>query len=208
MVQHPPSTHLQIHDLLLKLPGYDKRFIAMAIKHFRVVDIKVIRQQMEKYLTLSIGKHLVFRHSLQFQGSSLATLARHQDKTGLESFLQLSKTFHGFYAHDMRLLLRKKGYPYPEMDSWEKMDEKLQLPHNEAFYSKRSDSHFSAEDNQHALTVFESYKCDTMRTYHNLYVICMFSLLSFHFNLNHCIFCINFSCFDLVIFFIVDFMSR
>ena len=87
--------------------GYDSHFIAMATKEIPEVDIKVIGQGMEKYLTLSLGKYLVFEDSLQFLGSSLATLAKNLEKTGLESFVQLRKKFHGFEAKNMRLLVRK-----------------------------------------------------------------------------------------------------
>ena len=150
----------------------------MAMKDYPGVDIKVIGQGMEKYLTISLGNYLVFKDSLQFLGSSLATLAKNLEKTGLESFVQLRKKFHGFEAQDMRLLVRKGVYPYEYMDSWEKMDE-TQLPPKEAFYSKLTDTDISDDDYQHALKVFESFKCGTMRIYHNLYMICMFSHVLF-----------------------------
>ena len=92
----------------------------MAMKDFAGVDIKVIGQEMEKYLTLSLGKYLVFKDSLQFLGSSLATLAKNLEKTGFESFIRLRKKFHGFQASDMRLLVRKGEYPYEYMDSLRK----------------------------------------------------------------------------------------
>ena len=159
--------------------GYDSHFIVMAMKDYPRVDIKVIGQGMEKYLTISLGKYLVFKDSLQFLGSSLATLDKNQKKTGLESFVQLRKKFHGFEAQDMRLLVRKGVDPYEYMDSWEKMDER-QLPPNEAVYSKLTDTDISDEDYQHALKLFESFKCGTMRIYRNLYMMSMCrSFLSF-----------------------------
>ena len=127
----------------------------------------------------------MFKDSLQFLGSSLATLAKNLEKTGLESFVQLRKKFHGFEAEDMRLLVRKGVYPYEYMDSWEKMDER-QLPPKEAFYSKLTDTDISDEDYQHALKVFESFKCGTMRIYHNLYMMSVLTLLFFHFLLTTC----------------------
>ena len=68
----------------------------MDMKDFPVVIIKGIGQDMEKFLTLSLGKYLVFIDSLNFLGSSLATLAKNIEKTGLESFFRLRKKFHGF----------------------------------------------------------------------------------------------------------------
>ena len=95
----------------------------MALKDFEGVEIRVIGQGMEKYLTLSLGKYLVFKDSLQFLGSSLATLAKNLLKTGLESFKHLSMKFLGTEAQEFRLLERKGVYPYEYMDSWEKLDE-------------------------------------------------------------------------------------
>ena len=94
---------------------------------------------MEKYLTLSLGKYLVFKDSLQFLGSSLATLSKNREMTGLESVGLLRKRFHGFEAEDMMWFVRKVVYPYEDMDSWKKMDEQ-QIPPKEAFYSKLTDT--------------------------------------------------------------------
>ena len=117
------------------------------------MEIRVIGQGMEKYLTLSLGKYLVFKDSLQFLGSSLATLAKNLLKTGLESFKHLTRQFLGTEAQEFRLLVRKGVYPYEYMDSWEKMDEQ-QLPPKEAFFSKLTDSGISDEDYEHAQKVW------------------------------------------------------
>ena len=53
---------------------------------------------MEKYLTPSLGKYLVVKDSLQFLGSSRATLVKNLLKTGLESFKHLSRQFLGTEA--------------------------------------------------------------------------------------------------------------
>ena len=81
------------------------------------------------------------------------------------------------------------------------MDE-TQLPPKEAFYSKLSDTDISDEENQHALNVFESFKCGIMRIYHNLYMMSMMTLLFLLFfsvynfvmyfaifRISHCYFC-------------------
>ena len=66
---------------------------------------------------------MVFKDSLQFLGSILATVSKNLLKTGMESFKQLSKKFLGLEAREFRLLVRKGVYPYEYMDCWEKMDE-------------------------------------------------------------------------------------
>ena len=64
--------------------------------------------------------------------------------------------------------------PYEYFDSCAKMDEK-KIPPKEAFYSKDTDTYISEEDSQHALNVIESFKCGTMRRYHKLYLLTMYS---------------------------------
>ena len=87
--------------------GYDSHF--MALKDFEVVDIRVIGQGMEKYISLSLGKYLVFKGSLQFLGSSLATLSKNLLKTDLERFMHVPKRFRMLAAHEFRLIVRKGG---------------------------------------------------------------------------------------------------
>ena len=72
----------------------------MALKDFEGVEIRIIGQGMEKYLTISLGKYLFFKDSLQFLGSSLATLAKNLLKTGLDSFKHLSRKFPGTEAQE------------------------------------------------------------------------------------------------------------
>ena len=88
----------------------------MALKDFEGVEIMGIGHGMEKYLTLSLGKYLVFKVSLEVVGSSLASLAKNLLKTGLESFNHLSKKYLGLEAREFRLLVRKWVYPYEYMD--------------------------------------------------------------------------------------------
>ena len=130
MVQHPTSTHLQNPNLLPQLPGIRFELHHNGYEGLPRGGHQGHRQGMEKYLTISLGKYLVFKDSLQFLGSSLGTLAKNIAKTGLESFVQLRKKFHGFEAQDMRLLVRKGVYPYEYMDSWEKKEQ--HVPFEEA----------------------------------------------------------------------------
>ena len=60
--------------IFLNLSGYDSHVMAIAMKDFPGVDIKVIGQGMERYLTLSLAKYLVFKDSLQFIVSILGEI--------------------------------------------------------------------------------------------------------------------------------------
>ena len=63
---------------------------------------------MEKYLTISLGKDLLFNDSLQFLGSSLQTLATTLAKACVDHFLNLKRRVNDEYDDGLRLLVRKQ----------------------------------------------------------------------------------------------------
>jgi len=68
-----------------------------------------------------------------------------------------------------KLLLRKGVYPYEYMDEPERMDES-NLPPQDKFFSRLTDSDISDEDYKHAQTVWTKFAMSTMRDYHDLYL--------------------------------------
>ncbi|CAH3171729.1 unnamed protein product [Porites lobata] len=60
-------------------------------------------------------------------------------------------------------------YPYDYVSSFEKLSE-TQLPPKEEFFSKLNDEDISDDDYQHAINVWNTFKCKTIRDYHNLYL--------------------------------------
>ena len=67
-------------------------------------------------------------------------------------------------------LLKAKGvYPYDYVNSIKRLKE-TKLPPKEAFYSKLYDEEISDEDYQHALNVWNTFSCQTLQDYHNLYL--------------------------------------
>merc|ERR1711911_488777 len=135
------------------LRGYDSHFIMQQIgkiakKHsyknkkgeVKEMNINVIPNNMEKYMSFMLGNHLVFLDSFQFMSSSLDNL------------------------------MSKKGvYPYDYMDSFDKFDE-TQLPHKENFYSLLNDKHITDKQYEHAKSVWKQFKLKTMGEYHDLYL--------------------------------------
>ena len=89
---------------------------------------------MEKYLTLSLGNHVVLKDSLQFLAGSLDYLASCLLRSGRDRFLELHKGFPTATEEQLDLALRKGVYPYDHMNDWSKF--KHALPAREAFYSK------------------------------------------------------------------------
>ena len=67
------------------------------------------------------------------------------------------------------LLARKGVYPYDYVTSIDKLKE-TKLPPKEAFYSKLLNEEISDEDYQHALNVWNTFDCQTIQDYHDLYL--------------------------------------
>ena len=70
---------------------------------------------------------------------------------------------------NVELLTRKGVYRYDYVSSMEKLSE-TQLPPKEEFYSKLNDEGISDDDYQHAINVWNTFQCKTIRDYHNLYL--------------------------------------
>ena len=73
------------------------------------------------------------------------------------------------YPQNIELLTRKGVYPYDYVSSIEKLTE-TQLPPKEEFCSKVNDEDITDDDFQHALNVWNTFNCKTIRDYHNLYL--------------------------------------
>ena len=130
---------------------------------------------MEKYLTISIGKFLVFKDSLQFLGASLQTLAQNLLKGGMDKFRHLKAQNPTISDEKLQLLVRKGVYPYEYMDSMERFDEQ-QLPPKEKFFSTLHDSDITDEDYAHAQNVWMAFDLQNMKGYHDLYLMSMLDL--------------------------------
>ena len=70
-------------------------------------------------------------------------------------------------------MTRKGVYPYDYVTSIEKLQE-TKLPPKEAFYSILCNEEISDEDYQHALNVWNTFDCQTLQDYHDLYLKLMF----------------------------------
>ena len=102
-----------------------------------------------------------FLDSFKFLQTSLANLVSNLQPDDFNSVK------HAF-KNNTSLVTRKGIYPYDYVSSLEKLSEK-QLPPKEEFYSKLYDEDISYEDYQHAINVWNTFECKTIRDYHNLY---------------------------------------
>lgn len=153
--------------------GYDSHHIVRALANFPQHKIGIIGQGMEKYLSLRLGKNIVFKDTLQFMPSSLETLAnnlRKSDPTKLQPVID-----HFGPNKPTDLLLRKGVFPYEYIDDWAKLDED-HLPPREAFFSTLKQEECSEEDYAHAQRVWTEFNCRTLRDYLDLYLALGMSL--------------------------------
>ena len=71
--------------------------------------------------------------------------------------------------HNTSLLTRKGVYPYDYVTSINKLKE-TKLPSKDEFYSKLYDEEITDEDYKHANNVWNTFNCQTLQDYHDLYL--------------------------------------
>ena len=103
-----------------------------------------------------------FIDSFKFLQTSLANLVGNLQPDDFHNTKQIFK-------ENVELLTRKGVYPYDYVSSFEKLFE-TQLPPKEEFYSKLNDEDITDDDYQHAINVWNTFKCKTIRDYHDLYL--------------------------------------
>eukprot|EP00794_Sanderia_malayensis_P017150 gene17150-biopygen14757 len=74
------------------------------------------------------------------------------------------------FDEGFRLLRRKGVYPYDWVDSVEKMDV-TSLPSQEEFYNELNDCGINDDDYEHAQKVWQFFRCNTFKDYHELYLV-------------------------------------
>ena len=80
--------------------GYDSHLIVHEFPNYSNIQdrkLKVIGQNLEKYLQVQWGLNIVFRDSLQFFTYSLDSLVKSLAKTGRQNFFLLHDTMRNFY---------------------------------------------------------------------------------------------------------------
>ena len=144
------------------LRGYDSHLIMQEIGKFKM-DVNVIPNNMEKYISFSLGKNLVFIDSIQFMASSLEALVSNLSP---EDFRIVGRRWKG---EDFNLVTQKGVFPYEFLDDISKLNTEG-LPSRDKFYSSLYESEVKEEDYQRAQKVWEHFKMKTMRDYHDLYL--------------------------------------
>ena len=141
------------------LRGYDAHHLMQAMLHLQK-EVKCIANNMEKYITISVGG-LRFIDSFNFLQGSLDSVVSATPKEALKITSTISK--------GSDLLFTNGIYPYEYMNSWGRFSE-TSLPDKEKFYSKLNDKHITDEEYEHAQRVWEAFGCKTLGDYHDLHV--------------------------------------
>ena len=143
------------------LRAYDSHLI---IKEASKSDIKVsvIPNGLEKCMTFTINKNLVFIDSMQFMTSTLDSLVKNLSD---HDFVCLSEEFSSEF---LKLVKQKGVYPYEYMDSFEKFFEDKLLDKCEFFSSLKARC-ISEEYYFKATNVWNVFKMNTMGDYHDIY---------------------------------------
>ena len=114
------SVNYQIHVYFHNFRGYDSHLIAHEFPNIQDRTLKVIGQNMVKYLQLQWGPNIVFRDSLQFLTLFLDFLVKSLAKTGRKNFFLLHDTMRNFYpdaTDEMVQLVEQKGvFCYDNID--------------------------------------------------------------------------------------------
>ena len=104
-----------------------------------------------------------FLDSFQFTPKSLDFLSKTLEDDELKYLVKSRTTSH------VDLIRRKGVYPYDYMDSVERFEETA-LPSQDAFFNKLSGSSCSDIDYAHATRVWDTFGCDTIADYHDVYL--------------------------------------
>ena len=139
------------------IPSTEEKYISFSKK------IKVDEYRSKKTgQMMSLYFEIRFIDSFKFLQTSLANLVSNLQP---DDFHNTKREF----KKNVDLLTRKGVYPYDYVSSLEKLSE-TQLPPKEEFYSKLNDEDITEDDYQHAINVWNSFKCESLRDYHDLYL--------------------------------------
>ena len=130
---------------------------------FNNLKISVIRNGLEKYITFTVNKNLVFIDSMQFMNSSLDKLFKNLND---KDFKYLSEKFSG---KRLKLVEQKGVYSYEYMNSFKRFSE-VELPDKSKFFSSLKDSGVNEKEYEKAVNVWEVFKMKNLGKYHDLYL--------------------------------------
>ena len=150
------------------LKGYDSHLIFKELSKFDC-KVSVIPNGLEKYMTFTLNKNIVFIGSMLFVNSSLDKLVKN---LGSKDFKYFNEVFSG---KKLELVKNKGVYPYKYFNSLKRFKE-TQLPDIDKFFSSLKDCDISDQEYQRT-DVWKVFKIKNLGEYHDLYLKCDILLL-------------------------------
>ena len=122
------------------------------------LQINVMPNGLEKYISFSISNKLSFIYSFQFLSSSLDNLVK--KNSSKDDFKYLSQEFDN---NILDLVQQKVFYPYEYMTDFKRFKE--QLPSKEKLYSSLTGQKISNKEYDHILKVWNKFEMTTIKNY-------------------------------------------
>ena len=138
------------------IPSTEEKYISFS-KHIKVGEYKDVGGNV-----FPVTFEIRFLDSFKFLQTSLANLVSNLSPNDFYNTKYI-------FRSNTSLLTRKGVFPYDYVSSLNKLSETC-LPPKEEFYSKLNDEHISDEDYQHAINVWNTFGCKTIKDYHDLYL--------------------------------------
>ena len=139
------------------IPSTEEKYISFS-KNIKVDEYKCLKTGK----MIPINFEIRFIDSFKFLQTSLPDLVSNLQPDDFNNKKEVFK-------ENIDLLTRKGVYPYDYVSSMEKLTG-TQLPPKEEFYSKLNDEEINDDDYQHAINVWNTFKCKTIKDYHDLYL--------------------------------------
>ena len=122
------------------------------------LQINVMPNGLEKYISFSISNKLSFIYSFQFLSSSLDSLVK--KNSSKDDFKYLSQEFDN---NILDLVQQKVFYPYEYMTDFKRFKE--QLPSKEKLCSSLTGQKISNKEYDHILKVWNKFEMTTIKNY-------------------------------------------
>ena len=142
------------------LRGYDSHLIFKKLSKFNNLNISVIPNGLENYMSFTLNKNLIFIDSMLFMNSSLDKLVKNlSDK-------DLSEEFSG---EKLKLVKEKGICPYGYMNSFKNLKEN-KLPSIDKSFISLKDCGINDQEYQGANNGLKVVEIKTLGEYHDLYL--------------------------------------
>src|SRR5882757_11065490 len=166
--------------LFHNLRHYDSHLLMQELGKFKDKQIKVIPNNMEKYMSFSVCTNytdkdtnktrmlheLKFIDSFQFMSTSLSKLVDNLNTGEITKFKYLLQEF----GADSKLMTRKGVYPYSYMNDWKKFDIHVSKLCMEDFRNDLTGDDITIEDFSFFKSICKQFNIKTLGAYHDLYL--------------------------------------